>query len=209
MPRGRQRDPDHQIDSINHIYKYRDDSGTWWWLCTCSHRCWHHRQYRSLVALRKHQTDNEQRVCCPVDYDFVPPVDPATVSVRINLLPCTSGRRNAAPAGQHCTAAQPRFSPPAPHDRDEDINGDGFLELHQAVGGAVVPLRVGLANREQRYLAQEEADQVPLEEQFMPPDNSAPTEHEGACLYRHDAVTWFATVLAQWNRVLCLVGMTL
>ena len=77
---GRPLAPRHQLNAEEHFYKYRDDAGTWWWVCTCSQACWDHMHYRSWGALHGHQTASG-RDMCPVDEHFKPPVHSETVSI--------------------------------------------------------------------------------------------------------------------------------
>jgi hypothetical protein len=71
--------PKYQFNTVEHFYKFRDSSNTWWWRCTCNAECWDWH-FKSLGALQRHQRTGG-RPCCPVDPSYVPDVHPATVYV--------------------------------------------------------------------------------------------------------------------------------
>ena len=113
-------------------------------MCLCRRRCWDLKKYRYLSSLRKHQTGNGTRYCCPVDPEFHPLVHNSTVFVDIKLPEAADEPRRGSTTAVHRNSndLEPGASAPpldVPEDRnDHGTSCEGAQPLHQ--DAADVPL---------------------------------------------------------------------
>lgn len=176
------RAADYQLDPESHFYKYRDADGKkWWWVCTCSQQCWDGWHYRSLDALKTHQTNRGQRDCCPVDNTFEPPVHHATVVVQVGGI---AAKHIDPPVHATCAARAPASHPEPPGNHIGPVEGPGNQQIASGDGGSVsggdLPLMQGHGHSGSVGLVA--SDGPPPVDQWLAADGPELIDHNGVLL---------------------------